>query len=320
MAPLRVVSHGGRRFLCFCADGGASPRLQRSPFSATLFSDLEAGISSPRRSCHREAPCGQSPPFLPCPQADRRLRLLELQRPFGEAERTGGGARLSRRQPLQTADGSRKSRRAARPLSPSLLASSAVGGSPIRARWRKAAGRKAGEMPGLAERPRSEENPLPRCNALPALPPGTFRALHGRASHASTLCREILQGQAPILTFQDGRATLQVQDGGQSMTFDLDKASVPEARRQLQDLTFGLVEQLQTLEKRLEEGIAAATSVALRSPEKISASQSLLGADFSPRKPRGGASPSKRRLPGESLINPGFRSKKTPTGVDFEDA
>ncbi|XP_026568146.1 protein PAXX isoform X2 [Pseudonaja textilis] len=132
--------------------------------------------------------------------------------------------------------------------------------------------------------------------------------------------REILQGQTPILTFQDGRATLRVQNGDQSVTFDLDKASVPEAKRQLQDLTFGLVEQLQALEKRLEEVTATATPVALRSPEKASARQRLLGADFSPRKPRGEASPSKRRLPGESLINPGFRSKKTPTGVDFEDA
>ncbi|KAL7980819.1 hypothetical protein Chor_001973 [Crotalus horridus] len=143
----------------------------------------------------------------------------------------------------------------------------------------------------------------------------------GAGAAAPEFDREILQGQTPILALHDSKATLQVQDGGQSVTFDLDKASLPEARRQLQDLTFGLVEQLQTLEKRLEEGTAAAAAaLAHRSPEKISPSQSLLGADFSPRKPRGGAGPSKRRLPGESLINPGFRSKKTPTGVDFEDA
>ncbi|XP_070811719.1 protein PAXX isoform X2 [Pituophis catenifer annectens] len=191
--PLRVVSHGGRRFLCFCGDGGASPRLQLTD------------------ACE----------FWSC-----RLPSEKLS---GQEE--------------------------------------------------------------------------------PDSPAGSLSRL-----------REILQGQTPILTLGDGKATLQVQDGGQSVTFDLDKASLPEARRQLQDLTFGLVEQLQTLEKRLEESTAAATSMALRSPEKISPSQSLLGADFSPRKPRGGAGPSKRRLPGESLINPGFRSKKTPTGVDFEDA
>uniref|UniRef100_A0A8C5RF48 Protein PAXX n=1 Tax=Laticauda laticaudata TaxID=8630 RepID=A0A8C5RF48_LATLA len=180
MAPLRVVSHGGRRFLCFCGDGGASPRLQVTD------------------ACD----------FWSC--------SVPLEKLNGQEE---------------------------------------------------------------------------------------------AASPADSLGRlgEILQGQTPILTFQEGRATLQVQNGGQSVTFDLDKASVPEARRQLQDLTFDLVEQLQALEKRLEEVAATATSVALRSPEKVSASQRLLGADFSPQKPRGGAGPSKRRLPGESLINPGFR-------------
>ncbi|KAM3825617.1 protein PAXX [Vipera latastei] len=194
--PLRVVSHGGRRFLCFCGDGGASPRLQLTD------------------ACE----------FWSCS------------------------------------------------VPPEKLSGQGVPGSPAAA-----------------------------------------------AACLSRL-REILQGQTPILVLQDSKATLQVQHGGQSVTFHLDKASLPEARRKLQDLTFGLVEQLQTLEKRLEEGTAAATSLALRSPEKTSPSQSLFGADFSPQKPRGGAGPSKRPLPGESLINPGFRSKRTPMGVDFEDA
>ncbi|XP_063172211.1 protein PAXX isoform X1 [Candoia aspera] len=89
--------------------------------------------------------------------------------------------------------------------------------------------------------------------------------------------RKLVQGQPPALTLHDGGATLRVQDGGQSVTFDLCKAPPSEARRQLQDLTFGLVEQLQTLEKRLEE--SAATSMALGSPEKKSSpSQSLLEA------------------------------------------
>ncbi|XP_077644077.1 uncharacterized protein LOC110472187, partial [Lonchura striata] len=45
-------------------------------------------------------------------------------------------------------------------------------------------------------------------------------------------------------------------------------------------------------------------------------------ADPSPRKCRasGSALPAKRRLPGESLINPGFKSKKAPSGVNFEDS
>lgn len=105
-------------------------------------------------------------------------------------------------------------------------------------------------MQGYRRLPRSEVNSLPWPLQCP--PSSASWHLLGAAGHASTLCREILQGQAPVLALHDGKATLQLQDGGQSVTFDLDKASLPEARRQLQDLTFGLVEQLQTLEKRLE--------------------------------------------------------------------
>ncbi|XP_075026264.1 protein PAXX isoform X1 [Calonectris borealis] len=47
-----------------------------------------------------------------------------------------------------------------------------------------------------------------------------------------------------------------------------------------------------------------------------------LCSDPSPRKNRGAGSalPAKRKIPGESLINPGFKSKKAPSGVDFEDS
>ncbi|XP_065504860.1 protein PAXX isoform X8 [Caloenas nicobarica] len=50
--------------------------------------------------------------------------------------------------------------------------------------------------------------------------------------------------------------------------------------------------------------------------------QDALCADPSPRKNRGAVSalPAKRKIPGESLINPGFKSKKAPSGVDFEDS
>ncbi|XP_032089554.1 protein PAXX isoform X2 [Thamnophis elegans] len=119
-----------------------------------------------------------------------------------------------------------------------------------------------------------------------SVPPEKLHGQEEPASPAGRLARlrELLQGQEPVLTLHDTKATLQVQDGGQSVTFDLDKASLPEARRQVQELTFGLVEQLQALDKRLEEGTAAAPSVALRSPRKVSASQSLLGTARRPRR------------------------------------
>ncbi|XP_062471959.1 protein PAXX isoform X2 [Pezoporus occidentalis] len=48
----------------------------------------------------------------------------------------------------------------------------------------------------------------------------------------------------------------------------------------------------------------------------------VLCSDPKPWKNRGAGSdlPARRKIPGESLINPGFKSKKAPSGVDFEDS
>ncbi|KAJ6651958.1 hypothetical protein lerEdw1_015900 [Lerista edwardsae] len=108
--------------------------------------------------------------------------------------------------------------------------------------------------------------------------------------------REALEAQVPTLAVCDSKAVLEFPNGRQGpLTFDLFRLPLSEARKQLQELVFGLVGQVQTLEKHLQE--------------------------LSPPKSRGGAgqAATKRRLPGESLINPGFKSKKAPTGVDFDD-
>nr|XP_020648958.1 protein PAXX [Pogona vitticeps] len=134
--------------------------------------------------------------------------------------------------------------------------------------------------------------------------------------------REILARQEPTLTIQGATATVQFQTGRQGLTFDLSKAPLPEARKQLQDLMFGLVEQLQALEKCSKEGAIATNLLPLSSPEKNTlSSQILFAPGISPPKSKGGAgqTSTKKRIPGESLINPGFKSKKIPTGVDFED-
>ncbi|XP_044296063.1 protein PAXX [Varanus komodoensis] len=127
----------------------------------------------------------------------------------------------------------------------------------------------------------------------------------------------------PTMTVCDSKATLQFRDGQQSLSVDLHKAPLSEARKQLQALVFGLVAQVHALQKRLEE-YADAAPPPLSSPEKNPVwSQSLFAPAVSSLKYPGGARGSqtaaKRRLPGESLINPGFKSKKPPTGVDFED-
>uniref|UniRef100_A0A8C3SCN9 PAXX non-homologous end joining factor n=1 Tax=Chelydra serpentina TaxID=8475 RepID=A0A8C3SCN9_CHESE len=140
----------------------------------------------------------------------------------------------------------------------------------------------------------------------------------------STKFREAFEHGAAALTVQDSKATLQLKEGTWSLTFDLFKLPCSEARKQLQALMFGLVGCVSSLEKRLEAAEDAATAAAAScSPEKnLLQSQRLLIPDLSPRKNRGGGSAvtAKRRVPGESLINPGFKSKKAPTGVDFEDS
>ncbi|XP_067417580.1 protein PAXX [Emydura macquarii macquarii] len=138
----------------------------------------------------------------------------------------------------------------------------------------------------------------------------------------STKFREAFGHRAAALTVHNSKATLQLKESTWSLTFDLFKLPSSEARKRLQALTFGLAGCVSKLEKRLEaaEDAAAAASC---SPEKnLLQSQRLLIPDLSPRKNRQGdtAGTAKRRAPGESLINPGFKSKKPPTGVDFEDS
>ncbi|XP_044848134.1 protein PAXX isoform X1 [Mauremys mutica] len=127
----------------------------------------------------------------------------------------------------------------------------------------------------------------------------------------STKFREAFEHRAAALTVHDSKATLQLKEGTWSLTFDLFKLPCSEARKQLQALMFGLVGCVSSLEKRLEAAEDAAAAAASCSPEKNQLqSQRLLIPDLSPRKNRGGGSAvtAKRRVPGESLINPGFKS------------
>ncbi|NWW89105.1 PAXX protein, partial [Rhynochetos jubatus] len=130
--------------------------------------------------------------------------------------------------------------------------------------------------------------------------------------------REALGRGAASLSLGEGKATLQLQEEAGCSTLHLFKLPIAEARSQLQALVFGMAGRIEILESRLEglwvdlEGIKAGGGWA--SPSRL--------CDPSPRKNRGAVSALlvKRKIPGESLINPGFKSKKTPSGVDFEDS
>ncbi|KAF1571519.1 Protein PAXX, partial [Eudyptes moseleyi] len=152
---------------------------------------------------------------------------------------------------------------------------------------------------------------------------GTRRLRRGPPSPRPCPRREALGRGAASLSLGEGKATLQLREEGRCSALDLFKLPVAEARSQLQALVFGMAGRVESLERRLEgswgglEGDKGGSSLP---PSWYHPPHPK--ADPSPRKNRGAGSalPAKRKIPGESLINPGFKSKKAPSGVDFEDS
>ncbi|NXE85267.1 PAXX protein, partial [Cochlearius cochlearius] len=139
--------------------------------------------------------------------------------------------------------------------------------------------------------------------------------------------REALGRGAASLSLGEGKAALQLREEEAGCSaLDLHKLPVAEARSQLQALLFGMAGRVESLERRLEGpggvGRGYMQEEGGQLPATFAASFPHPEADPSPRKNRGAgfALPAKRKIPGESLINPGFKSKKAPSGVDFEDS
>ncbi|NWH24960.1 PAXX protein, partial [Grus americana] len=132
--------------------------------------------------------------------------------------------------------------------------------------------------------------------------------------------REALGRGAASLSLGPGKATLQLWEEARCAALDLFKLPITEARSQLQALVFGMAGRVESLERRLE-GLWGDLEGGKRR-EEGGQLPTTFTADPSPRKNRGAGSalPAKRKIPGESLINPGFKSKKAPSGVDFEDS
>ncbi|XP_027792169.2 protein PAXX isoform X1 [Marmota flaviventris] len=121
--------------------------------------------------------------------------------------------------------------------------------------------------------------------------------------------------QGVTLSFQEDRASLTLSGGPSTLVFDLSKVPGIEAAPRLQALTLGLAERVCSLEKQL-----AAVEKTAASPRKSPqpAGSQLFLPDPDPQ--RGGPGPGvRKRCPGESLINPGFKSKKPAGGVDFDE-
>ncbi|NWW09457.1 PAXX protein, partial [Oreocharis arfaki] len=120
--------------------------------------------------------------------------------------------------------------------------------------------------------------------------------------------RAALGHGAAALSLGPGSATLRLPEEPRCPAPALALAQLPaaEARSQLQALVFGMAGCIESLERRLEVETLASSC----SPEKnATRSQQLFLPDPSPRKSKasGSALPAKRKVPGESLINPGFK-------------
>ncbi|XP_012863177.1 protein PAXX [Echinops telfairi] len=121
--------------------------------------------------------------------------------------------------------------------------------------------------------------------------------------------------QGVALTLQEDTASLTLSGGPETLTLDLSKVPGPQAAPRLQALTLGLAERVCRLEQRLATAEETASS-----PRKDPrwAGPPLFIPDSDSQ--RGGLGPGvRRRVPGESIINPGFKRKKPAAGVDFED-
>ncbi|NWX06428.1 PAXX protein, partial [Caloenas nicobarica] len=151
------------------------------------------------------------------------------------------------------------------------------------------------------------------------VPPRGDRPLRPGPAHPGSPRRAALGRGTAALSLGERPAVLQLRGEAPCSALQLFKLPVAEARSQLQALLFGMAGRVESLERRLEglQGVKAGGGRA--APWHL---RGTIPPAQSPRKNRGAVSalPAKRKIPGESLINPGFKSKKAPSGVDFEDS
>ncbi|XP_024418031.1 protein PAXX isoform X2 [Desmodus rotundus] len=127
--------------------------------------------------------------------------------------------------------------------------------------------------------------------------------------------RAAFKQQAVTFTPQEDSASLTLSGGPSTLDFELSKVPGPEAAPRLQTLTLGLAERVCSLERQLAFMEETAASPR-KSPRPVGPPQFLPDPDSQRGCPGPGV---RRRCPGESLINPGCKSKKPASGVDFDD-
>ncbi|XP_075841527.1 protein PAXX isoform X1 [Microtus pennsylvanicus] len=123
--------------------------------------------------------------------------------------------------------------------------------------------------------------------------------------------RAACQQQAVTVSLQEDRASMTLSGDTSALAFDLSKVPSPEAAPKLQALTLSLAERVYNLEKRLAEETSPRKNTHPAGPQFFLPE---------PDHQRGSSGLGvRRRCPGESLINPGFKSKKPAGGVDFDE-
>ncbi|XP_068963624.1 protein PAXX isoform X2 [Petaurus breviceps papuanus] len=119
------------------------------------------------------------------------------------------------------------------------------------------------------------------------------KAQHGleEAEDYSAWFRVACDQHAVSLTLKDdSSAHLTISREAETLTFNLSKVPSTEAAPQLQALMLGLAEQVCKLERQLADSRRGAPGPVIR-----------------------------KWMPGESIVNPGFKSKKPARGVNFDD-
>ncbi|XP_052411965.1 protein PAXX [Carassius gibelio] len=111
-----------------------------------------------------------------------------------------------------------------------------------------------------------------------------------------------------FVKLQEDSAVLHLGSEPTDLSLSLSKLKDSEGRTEVKELLFNMADSLQQLES---QGSSSSFSP-VKSPQKWSA-------EFEPRKHKGPVVAVKKRLPGDSLINPGTKRKKAATGVAFDD-
>ncbi|NXC47992.1 PAXX protein, partial [Penelope pileata] len=129
--------------------------------------------------------------------------------------------------------------------------------------------------------------------------------------------RAALGRGAVALGMAPGGAELSLRGGDGRAPLQLCVLPRAEAAAQLRALLFAMAASIEDLERQLGGACGGSLSWG-----QVELQRPFVWPHPSPRKIAGaGSAPSaKRKIPGESLINPGFKSKKAPSGVDFEDS